>query len=203
MTACSKNTAWPSWVVFLIECEKAHTYLLDTAATELQHLVIALPGFINHFTWGLLFRRRGLRPADPLFGERDFHCGACHPQLKRHPVLRPSNVIEEKCVSHWCFHKGCAAGEDAAVPCVSSLPCSHQALFTRECSIEEFQFAQVTGLHCGHTRFTNVYSPQTHCVSGASKRLIKSVEKSQKSVLYHSKHQRLFGWEYESVPDVL
>lgn len=42
MTARNRNIAWPSWVVFLIGCEKACADLLGAAAPALQRLVTAL-----------------------------------------------------------------------------------------------------------------------------------------------------------------
>lgn len=94
MTAWNRNIAWPSWVVFLIGCEKACTYLLGTAATELQYLMTAFLGCINRSTWGLLFSRRGLMPADLWLRERGFHCDACHPWLKKHHLLWPAPSVQ-------------------------------------------------------------------------------------------------------------
>lgn len=77
MTARNRNIAWPSWVVFLIGCEKACADLLGGAATALQYLVTALLGCIN-CQRGFIIGGRGLKPADPWLGERDFHCNTCH-----------------------------------------------------------------------------------------------------------------------------
>lgn len=135
---------------------------------------------------GFIVRWRGLTFADPCLGERDFQCLSSfvkEASLGPGPRLLAKVILEgkNKCVPLMFSRR--TAGVDVAVLLCVLAAALCPGLFTRGCIRKWFQFIRVTGPRCTRTHFTVEYSSQIQCVNSASKRLIKSVEESQQSVL--------------------
>lgn len=68
---------------------------------------------------GFIVCLRGLASADPWLGERDLHCDACHPSLKKNHLLWPAPSVQ----SHFLEKKKCVPFDVFMVWLQQSLKC--------------------------------------------------------------------------------